>query len=135
MNKNPLKQTFNHIGYDVTVVAVRFQKLPNERIGISLVTQDGEPWCDATMNTPGLNHDEMAIKNYSENIGVLSALYDAGYIEKPHREVSTGYVQMGVTRLTPAAKEMAEKQFKADRELSDEGTPAGAAAAPRRNRP
>ena len=131
MNENPLKPTVNHIGHELIV---RFHYQPIERVDISLETEDGEPWCDATKNAPGLDHDEIAIKDYSENAGILQALYDAGYIEKPHRQEQSGFTQLEITRMTPAAKEMAEKQFEADLKLFDEGTPAAAPARPKPRR-
>lgn len=51
--------------------------------------EDGfpEPWCTAACNVPGLLIGEVAIKNYSENEGILDALLEAGIVKAPHRYI------------------------------------------------
>ena len=51
--------------------------------------EDGfpEPWCTAAVKVPGLLIGEVAIKNYSENEGILSALVSAGIVKEPHRYI------------------------------------------------
>lgn len=39
-----------------------------------------------------LEDNEIAIKNYSENEGILDILIEQGVINEPHRYVSSGYV-------------------------------------------
>ena len=58
------------------------------------------PVAVATLNVNGLELDEVAIKNYSENEGVYDALLEAGVIFPKHRELSTGYVTVPVCKLT-----------------------------------
>lgn len=43
--------------------------------------------------------DELAIKTYSENEGVLDALLDAGVIAFPHRFITSGHVAFPICRL------------------------------------
>ena len=44
-----------------------------------------EPWATATVQIGGLGENEVAIKNYSENKGILEALVGLGVINPPHR--------------------------------------------------
>jgi hypothetical protein len=46
-----------------------------------------------------LQKDEVAIKTYSENQGILETLLSAGIINQPHRTVSTGYVRIPICKL------------------------------------
>lgn len=75
-----------------------------DTVSISLVDAvDREPVAHATVNIPGLDFDEVAIKDYSENIGMLEALLNAGVIETPHREVNFGFVIIPIARLSEEA--------------------------------
>ena len=60
---------------------------------------DGCPFATATVNLPGLTENEVAIKNYSENEGVLIFLLDNEIIEAPHRFVQSGFVNIPVCKL------------------------------------
>jgi len=60
---------------------------------------DGFPFATATVNLPGLTENEVAIKNYSENEGVLNFLLDNEIIEAPHRFVQSGFVNIPVCKL------------------------------------
>ena len=84
---------------------LRFNRYVNgDTVSISLVdTVDGEPVAHATVNIPGLDFDEVTIKDYSENIGMVETLLSAGIIEKPHRAVSSGFVIIPVARLSAVA--------------------------------
>ncbi len=62
--------------------------------------EDGMPVATATVNLDGLDSDEIAIKDYSENEGVYNALLNANIITPKHRELSTGYVTVPVCKLT-----------------------------------
>lgn len=66
----------------------------------------GEPWAKATANLPDdrrhLGPDEVFIKDYSENVGMMDALALAGVATDTGRRVVTGYVMAVVARLTPA---------------------------------
>lgn len=60
---------------------------------------DGMPFATATVNLPVLETDEVAIKNYSENEGILNFLLDNSIIEAPHRFVLSGFVNIPVCKL------------------------------------
>ena len=48
-----------------------------------------------------LKKDEVAIKDYSENEGILRSLIMAGIIHEPHKFYSSGFVQIPISKLTP----------------------------------
>jgi hypothetical protein len=91
------------------------------RLSISLVSavnkpEDdlylGEPIATATVNLPdiALGPDEIIIKNYSENEGMLSALQKSGLVSETVREIQTGHVIANVVTKTDKLKEI-EKSF------------------------
>jgi hypothetical protein len=57
------------------------------------------PYMTATVWMDGLAKDEVAIKNYSENAGILDCLVNEGVVEAPHRYESSGFVKIPVCRL------------------------------------
>ena len=66
----------------------------------NLDPDDGwEPWTTATVNIGGLHGDEVAIKNYSENEGLLDVLLGLGVIEPPHRRVASGFVTIDICNM------------------------------------
>jgi hypothetical protein len=81
----------NFLGYDCVI---RFPKYGNGRTAIQLfIEETGEPMATASVNLPDveLTSDEVAIKNWSENEGILDILVDAGVVAEPHKTEPTGY--------------------------------------------
>lgn len=73
-----------------------------ERVSIHLIDSfTGEPVATASVNIPhvDLEENEVAIKNYSENEGVLQVLIDAGVISKPNWFVSSGLVELPICEI------------------------------------
>jgi hypothetical protein len=71
------------------------------RIALPLYdVEDGSPVAVATLHMPelALAADEVVIKDYSENEGMLDTLVAAGIVSPPLREVSSGYVTLYVCR-------------------------------------
>jgi len=60
---------------------------------------DGMPYATATVYVGGLRKDEVAIKNYSENEGVLDFLLENNIIHQPHRFIESGYVTLPICKL------------------------------------
>jgi|APSaa5957512576_1039674.scaffolds.fasta_scaffold12820_6 hypothetical protein len=85
---------------------VEFGEYSNGRIAIELV--DPEPIAVATVNLPDvvLKDDEVIIKDYSENEGVLDALVEAGYVSKPIDWVRTGFVTCPICKLLKKDQEV-----------------------------
>lgn len=73
----------------------------------------GEPIAVATVNIPEipLKDNELIIKNYSENEGMLEVLKNSGFITDAKREISTGFVTVHVVEKTPKLLEL-EKEIK-----------------------
>ena len=96
---------------DGTRVVVRFaewecwvqvERYENERVALRLVdVTDRTPVARATVNRPdvSLGSDEVLIKDYSENAGVLDALEQAGIVRRTGRTVPSGYAMLIVARL------------------------------------
>lgn len=63
----------------------------------------GEPIAVATVNIPEieLKDNEIIIKNYSENEGMLETLKNFGFITEAKREISTGHTTVYVVEKTP----------------------------------
>lgn len=55
----------------------------------------------ATVNIPEiqLEPDEVIIKDYSENEGMLKVLVDAGIVQPTGKKVTSGYVEMEICKL------------------------------------
>lgn len=81
---------------------MNFAQYKNDRTAIELVdSSNGEPIAMATVNIPeeDIEDDEVIIKNYSENDGMLDALMDAGVVGEPLRMVKSGFVEVPVVKL------------------------------------
>ncbi len=96
------KVTFKH--WDCIVKKGRYMN--SGPIWLSLEDEvDGEPVARCTISLPGVtNKDEVAIKDYSENEGMLDTLMDAGVVKPPHRFVSSGFVMIPICNLTDEFK-------------------------------
>ncbi len=74
----------------------------NGRMGFDLFdAQEGDPVAKCTINLPDhdLAQDEVAIKNYSENEGMLESLQQAGVVGPVLRSVQSGFVTIPICRL------------------------------------
>lgn len=87
--------------YETYNVRLKFAKYNNGRTAIEIIdVEDGCPVMMATVNLPEavINDDEVIIKNYSENEGVLEFLIENGIVSKPLRTVSSGWVTCPIVR-------------------------------------
>jgi hypothetical protein len=74
----------------------------NGRTAITLIDEnDGSPITTATINLPNvsLNDDEVIIKDYSENEGILNILLINGVVELTGKSVDTGFVNCEICKL------------------------------------
>jgi hypothetical protein len=95
-----IKVKFNK--WDCKLVFTTYRN--NRRIAIELVEDTPpffEPVAMATVNLPNekMEPDEVAIKDYSENEGMLECLMKAGIISKPLRIVQSGFVSVPICKL------------------------------------
>jgi len=76
----------------------------NGRLAITLQDRiNSEPIAVATVNLPNdaQDDDEVFIKAWSENSGMVEALLEAGIIEPPYDRIPTGFVHAEVCKLMP----------------------------------
>ena len=66
---------------------------------LQLKCEDGSPMAMATTWVEGLGPQELAIKDYSENEGMLDFLVRNGIVEKPHRYENSGFVRVPVCKI------------------------------------
>jgi hypothetical protein len=55
--------------------------------------------CTASVNVGGLESGHIAIKDYSENEGILAWLIENKIVSKPVRFVGSGYVEIPICKL------------------------------------
>ena len=91
---------------------VEFATYPyGQRMAIRLNSLIGEPLAVASVNIEGpIEPREIAIKDYSENEGMLAALIAAGIVEDTGVSVASGYVSIPIARLTDTALAEAQRQ-------------------------
>lgn len=74
----------------------------NNRVALQLIDEeDGDMVAMATVNLPNenLSLNEVCIKDYSENDGMVQALVKAGVINYPKRWASSGFVNVPICEL------------------------------------
>ncbi len=79
-----------------------FAKYGNGQTAIKLIdTEDGMPYATATVCVEDnlLKEDEVAIKDYSENAGILDSLIEANIIDHPHAFIQSGFVKIPICKL------------------------------------
>lgn len=85
---------------------MEFGIYPNDRVAITLIdTSDPEfeeRWCTATTNIPEIElaDNEVVIKNYSENTGMLEALVAAGIVRDTGKRARGGHLVLPICELT-----------------------------------
>lgn len=80
---------------------IRTETYNDGKIRIQLYDSvDGTPYATATASTgENLEQGEVAIKNWSENEGILDFLVQNKIVRSPHRFVSSGYVEIPICEL------------------------------------
>jgi hypothetical protein len=68
---------------------------------LSFDAEDGEPIAVFSSTIDGLAHNEIAIKNYSENEGIYEQLIDQEVILPAHRTTYQAHVSFGICYLHP----------------------------------
>ena len=91
----------------------------NGRVALQLIDLHiSEPWCVATTNLPqvSLEKDEICIKNWSENEGILDALVEGGIVEDTGKVEPTGHVVANVVRYLKAKPKEEDERAGGDEE-------------------
>lgn len=94
-------KNFNYVSEhsgDVYSLGLSVGKYPNGQTAIQLIdNEDGFPYAVATVAVDcELKENEVAIKNYSENEGMLKNLVKNDIVEKPHRFTTSGFVTIPI---------------------------------------
>jgi hypothetical protein len=90
-----------------TVVSIKLDKYANGRTRINLIDAlDNEPYAVATTNLPDvlLLDNEVLVKDYSENEGVLEFLTTNNIVIATDRWVTSGFVDVQVCTLNPESE-------------------------------
>ena len=63
--------------------------------------ETGEPWTTASVNIPDIHigDEDVILKIYSENSGIMQDLLDNDIIEEPHSYIQSQMVQFPVARI------------------------------------
>ena len=80
----------------------RVTKLPGKtkHENISIMSQIEGPVCNVNIDIPEINYpEEVVIKDYSENKGLLSEMIRIGLVDEPHAYITVGYAQAPVCKL------------------------------------
>ena len=78
-------------------VYLKVERYQNKTIYLQLYELDGEPWTTITLNPDiALPYGIAAIKNYSENEGMLKWLLDNSIIHAQVAEIQSGYIKIPV---------------------------------------
>jgi hypothetical protein len=83
-------------------ISLVFGQYRNGQRAIEMIDEaDGAPYAVATVALVNeqLSADEVAIKNWSENDGVLESLIENEIVSAPIRYVSSGFVQVPICKL------------------------------------
>jgi hypothetical protein len=87
------------LGYDAYMMK---RKYSNGRLALEFLDpEDGCPIVMATVNLPDADiaDDEVAIKDYSENAGILQELMDQGVVSAPLRYKNSGFVRIPICKV------------------------------------
>lgn len=94
-------KTFSHKGKysgEVYNLSLTVSKYANGQTALQLYDMaDGLPYAVASVAVDcELKENEVAIKDYSENEGILNSLIKNDIVEKPHRYTSSGFVKIPI---------------------------------------
>lgn len=94
--------SFTTVKFKKWICFVEMGTYSNGRKAIELIdAKNGEPVLVATINIPEINigENEVIIKNYTENEGVLDALIKAKVISSPTRTIENGFISAPICKL------------------------------------
>ena len=86
-----------------TEASIQIRHYKNNRTALQLVGPSGELLLTATVNLPHeeLPDNQVFIKNYAENTGILTVLQEKKIIKLVDRQVMSGFVWLDVAELRP----------------------------------
>jgi hypothetical protein len=89
-----------------TDCTIQKRQYGNGRVALSLIDEEG-PVATATVNLPTatLDRNQVLIKSYAENEGLLEALVAAGVVKATGETIRSGFVELPVCELQPPFRE------------------------------
>ena len=103
-----IKATINFAGMPLTGVIRRSPYAASCAAGLLMDGEDGEPYAVLSTNIGPQAANHVAIKDYSENEGVLASLVAAGIVRDTGKRVASGFVQIPICEII--APELREDQ-------------------------
>ncbi|WP_205679000.1 hypothetical protein [Aquisphaera insulae] len=97
---------------------VQKRQYGNGRPALQLIdADDGSPIATATVNLPDvpLGKNQVAIKDYGENAGMLKALAEAGIVKPTGQTIPSGYVEVPICELQPPFRDATQVDKLAER--------------------
>lgn len=97
---------------------VRKRQYDNGRPALQLIdAEDGSPIATATVNLPDLpaEPNQVFVKDWSENEGMLNALVAAGVVKPTGQTVRSRFVEVPVCELQPPFREVSQVDKLAER--------------------
>lgn len=97
-----MKRRLEFMGARCVVQELRYEQ--GNRLALRLVAEDtGELYATISINIPSIElaDDEVVVKDYGENRGILTLLVRAGILEPTPRVVQTGWELSRVCRYLP----------------------------------
>lgn len=104
-------------------VVIELVPYSNGRTAIALFTLEQEPFMVASVNVPSvhLEEDEVIIKDYSENEGVLKFLEDNNIVHATPYAVQVGHTYCKICILQPVEKWLGDSEEPAPVGYNEEG--------------
>lgn len=104
-------------------VTIQLGTYGNGRVAIELYTLEQEPFMIASVNVPSvhLEEDEVIIKDYSENEGVLKFLEDNNIVHATPYAVQVGHTYCKICILQPVEKWLGDSEEPAPVSYNEEG--------------
>lgn len=89
---------FDFDGYNLVLAKARYRR---DRIALMVVTVDGGPYAFLTVNvlSEPLAQDEMCIKTWDGQKGIVDRVFESGIFEDTGRQVKCGYISAPVWRI------------------------------------
>lgn len=106
----PPKPVKHPVQFGDETLTPEWRTYSNGRHALRLNDADGGVYATASVNLPDveLAHDEICVKDYSENEGMLAALIAAGIVEDTGRRATSGHVTIPIGHITAGALEEAQ---------------------------
>ena len=100
-----MHNSFTFLGQPLKLFKAQYE---NGNTALVANTSDGLPFMTISVNLKPLDKNLVAVKDYSENEGILQTLIDAGAIETTGQIIYSGFVACPVVRVSPKIPEAAK---------------------------